>query len=107
MYVTSSGATEIDIILDNPNYLSPYFTCRLGGTIEIDWGDNSSKDTITQSPTDTIYQNHTYNTIGNYTIKITVINGTLNLYSNSNSYVGILRVNNLTKHENRIYCNTI
>jgi hypothetical protein len=45
MYVTSSGATELDMVFDDADYLSPslyisYITS--GGTITIDWGDNST-----------------------------------------------------------------
>ena len=36
MYVTTSGATEIDLTLDNANLLSPYLTYALNGRATVD-----------------------------------------------------------------------
>jgi hypothetical protein len=55
MYVTASGATEIDIILDDLDYLSPYLAMDINGTIEVDWGDGTIHDTVTNNYSNRIY----------------------------------------------------
>lgn len=85
MYVTSSGKTEIDIALDDSNLLSPYLKIAVNGTVEVDWGDGSSKTTVTgASLTSGKYSNHTYSVVGNYTICIDVISGS---FAFNSSYI--------------------
>lgn len=75
-YITSSGATEIDIELTNPDLLSPNLIFYLDGTISVDWGDNTTPDTITFSTIGDIrYKKHTYSTTGKYTISIIIEEG--------------------------------
>ena len=77
LYLTTSGATEFDIELTSKDYLSFELQIFLNGTIEIDWGDNSSIITLTNNSFNTpkLSSTHVYNSIGNYTIKINVTNG--------------------------------
>jgi len=71
MYVTKSGATEIDIVLDDPDYLSPWlYIVDVKGTVLINWGDGES-DTETGNNS-TKWIQHIYDTTGNYTISISV-----------------------------------
>ena len=71
MYVTSSGKTEIDIVLEDPDFLSPYLGVPVNGTILVDWGDGSAEDTLTGTGQTTLrYQQHTYAAVGAYTIQI-------------------------------------
>ncbi len=73
-YVKENGETEIDIELYD-SYLSPYLSLTVNGTVNVDWGDNST-DTITGSSISTIINTpHTYSLSGKYTIKITVVSG--------------------------------
>lgn len=82
MYVTSSGKTEIDIELNNPDLLSPYLKISVNGTVTVDWGDGSTADTITgTSLLISKYTNHNYATTGNYTISIGVTSGSFSFYS--------------------------
>ena len=75
MYVTTSGATEIDVTLD-AHTLAPYLIIAVNGEVEIDWGDNSTPDTVTgTSLTSNKSTQHTYSAPGNYTIKIKVNSG--------------------------------
>lgn len=75
MYITTSGATEIDIELDDPNFLSPYLMLAIDGEVSVDWGDGSTPDTMTgYSLSATYFQQHIYSEIGNYTISISVAN---------------------------------
>ena len=95
MYVTTSGDTEIDIILNNNECLSPYLTLAVNGTMSVDWGDGSTADTMTgNSLTNNIFQQHIYASTGNYTIKITPVSGSFSFYSTNSSYVGVMRISN-------------
>lgn len=92
MYITTSGDTEIDIVLDNADYLSPYLTVCPNGTVTVDWGDNSATDTLTGTSTYTLkYVQHVYASTGNYTIKLSTTNQ-VGFYQLANAYVSILLV---------------
>ena len=109
MYVTTSGATEIDISLDNPDFLSPYLIIGVNGTVSVNWGDGTSSDTMTGSSTgNKYYQQHTYSQIGDYTISITVVSGSFAFYGDSN-YSGVLRTDNTSSNKlrNRTYAGAI
>ena len=100
MYVPASGATEIDIVLEDPNYLSPYVFFKQAGQVEINWGDNTI-ETVTYTQNQNKYYLHTYNNTGNYTIKLKVISGTITLVNGSNDSVGILRPGSNTNIHDR------
>lgn len=102
-YVTSSGKTEIDIEL-HEGRLSPYLGISIHGTVVIDWGDNSSTTTITDTSI-TISQKrtqHIYPAAGKYTITIDVTDGWFQFYNNNN-YYPLLSNNNSTVTNNYIY----
>ena len=81
MYITESGATEIDIELIDDLALSPYLCIAIDGSVTIDWGDNSATDIVTGTSTGTRkYTQHVYSTTGSYTISITVNSGTFRFY---------------------------
>lgn len=85
LYVTESGATEIDIELGDV-WKSPYLTMGVNGTATIDWGDNSTTDTVTGTDIATrINTQHVYDNGGNYTIKISVNNGSARLIGITNN----------------------
>ena len=85
MYITSSGDTEIDVVMQ-ADALEPYITLGINGTVTVDWGDNTTADTMTGTNlTSSKYQGHTYAAAGSYTIKIHVVSGSFAFY----------RVNNL------------
>ena len=82
MYKTTSGKTEIDIELGDAELLTPYLKISVNGTVEVDWGDGSAKDTVTgTSLTSSKYTPHTYATTGNYTISIEVKSGSFTFYN--------------------------
>lgn len=96
MYTTSSGDTEIDCVFDNPSFLSPWLSIAVNGTVEVDWGDNSTADTMTGTSNTTLkFQQHVYAQTGEYTISIHVVSGQFTFY-NTNGYVGVLRTVNAT-----------
>lgn len=94
-YITTSGATEIDFTLDDSDYLSPYLCFGVKGTATIDWGDNSSTDTVTGTNVGTIqYTQHVYATTGNYTIKISVSSGdSYRFLAQGSVYASVFRTN--------------
>ena len=105
-YTTSSGATEIDIELQEGR-LHPYLSLAVNGTVEIDWGDNStSTSTGTSLTTRKADIHHEYSQAGSYTIKITKTSGTgYSLYCTS-TYT-LLNKNDGTSSANRVYSNCV
>ncbi|MBP5582035.1 MAG: leucine-rich repeat domain-containing protein, partial [Ruminococcus sp.] len=92
MYVTQSGDTEIDVVM-KAGELEPYLAIAVNGSVEVDWGDNTTADTMTGTSLSTVeYQGHSYATAGNYTIKIHVVNGGFAFYDSSGSYPSVLRI---------------
>jgi len=84
MYITSSGKTEIDISLENPDSLSPYLTIPVNGSVTVDWGDGTSTDTVTGTSLTTLkYTGHEYASVGKYTISILVNSGSFCFFGSS------------------------
>lgn len=70
MYVTDDGATRLYVELDKM-WLTPTLQLGVNGTVEIDWGDGSSRSTITGSNYNTtISTQHIYSKSGGYVISI-------------------------------------
>ena len=71
-YITSDNATRIYIRLNDTNRLNPCLGLNLTGTATIDWGDNSSTDSVTSNDiSTTIRTQHTYSSVGDYVVSIT------------------------------------
>lgn len=86
MYDTSSGATEIDIELDDSDFLSPYLMFCVNGEASVDWGDGSTPDSVTGSSLTSQQKiQHVYSSVGRYTIKISNISGNHSFYSSSST----------------------
>lgn len=70
-YVTDDDTTRFYCSIENEDLLALSFTIGIKGTVIINWGDNSSTDTLTGTNTSTFKTiNHTYNNLGNYTISV-------------------------------------
>lgn len=82
-YVTESGATEIDVEFDDPDYLSPYLQINFYGTtgVTIDWGDGSTP--TSESTSGGRFYQHTFPSVGKYTIKISISDDTKWYYFNN------------------------
>ena len=92
-YVTDDEATRIYIDLIDETRLNPYIGLYLNTTITIDWGDDSTPDTITGTSTSNVTStNHVYSSVGKYVISIT--GGKLYLTGGSNSQSSMLFTNN-------------
>ena len=83
MYVTSDGKTRLYVHMEDGR-LSPYLGICPNGTVVVDWGDNSSTDTLTGTSLVTVQRvNHTYATAGDYIITLTVSSGSFAFYGSS------------------------
>ena len=73
MYITNDGKTRIYIHLEEGR-TSPVLGVCLNGTVDIDWGDGTTHDTLTGSDTSTaVYTSaHSYAAPGDYVIQLTV-----------------------------------
>lgn len=105
-YDTVSGATEIDIVLQEGR-LHPYLSLAIDGTVTIDWGDNSTSTATGTSLTTRLSTiHHEYAAAGSYTIKITKTSGTgYSLYGTSG--YPLLNNNSSTSAANRVYANCV
>ena len=95
MYITQSGATQIDIELDQDS-LEPYLYFEAIPSdnniisLIVDWGDNSIGDNgsfaiySNDGQSTIINEKHIYSQPGNYTIKITVNQGEISFTGTSN-----------------------
>jgi len=106
MYVTTSGATEIDVVMPEGR-LSPILTIAVNGTVSVDWGDGTTSDTVTGSSLTTRLEvgPHTYASAGSYTINILETTGSEYSFYCTNGYL-LLR-KNTTANENVVYANCI
>lgn len=94
-YVTTSGATEIDITLDNHNKLSPYLVMGVTGSVTVDWGDGTTQTTVSDTSEWTAlkYTQHVYSAVGKYTISITPVNNSTFRFRESSSAAGSILSN--------------
>ena len=106
-YDTASGATEIDIELQEGR-LHPYLSLAVNGTVSVDWGDGSTPSTSTGTSL-TVRKSdihHEYSAAGKYTIKITKTGGAgYSLYCTST--YSLLNKNSSTAGANRVYSNCV
>ena len=82
MYITDDGKTRIYIHLEEGR-TSPMLGVCPNGTVDIDWGDGTTHDTLTGSDTSTaVYTSaHSYAAPGDYVIQLTVT-GSMGFRSN-------------------------
>lgn len=105
LYNTTDGRTRIKIRLVEGR-LSPYLGLYINGTATVDWGDGSATSTVTGSSIGSIVSTqHNYVSAGEYTIYITVTNGTIRIGGNAN-YGQLLWANetaSATRTKNAVY----
>ena len=106
-YATTSGATEIDIVLQ-AGRLHPYLSLSANGTVSIDWGDGSTPDTATGTSTSTRIADihHEYDAAGSYTIKISKTSGAAYALYTTSTYT-LLNKNASKMEANRTYSNCV
>lgn len=103
MYVTESGATEIDIELTDQR-LSPVLSFGLtGAVVRVEWGDGNWEEASGSASRHTLL--HYYSAAGKYTISMTVKSGTMTLVGNN--YGAFLSNNSMKIAENAVYSNCV
>ena len=109
MYITTDGKTHIHIHLEQDRTI-PMLGCCPNGTVDVDWGDGTTHDTLTGTDTTVVQWTnaHNYAAPGDYVIKLAVT-GSMGLYgsSSSNEYCGLLRYSTSADTRNRAYLNAI
>ena len=71
VYITSDGKSRFYITIDDASMLSLRLAFGVNGSLTIDWGDNSSTETVTDNDGSVNhYVDHTYASTGNYVISI-------------------------------------
>ena len=108
-YITDDGTTRIYIKLEDGR-TSPMLGVCPNGTVDVDWGDGTTHDTLTGTDT-TVVQwtpTHNYASAGEYVIKLTVTGsmGFYGLYSDD-QYSGILRYSSGADKRNYVYRNAV
>lgn len=103
MYMTESGATEIDVMM--PYAMSPRLAIAVSGTVEIDWGDGTAPVEVSgTSNTTRLNPYHNYSA-GEYTIKVRIKSGDASFICNA-TYT-LLHYGNSTANRNRAYSNCV
>ena len=102
MYITDDGKTRIYIHLEEGR-TSPVLSVCPNGTVDIDWGDGTTHDTLTGSDTSTaVYTSaHSYAAPGDYVIQLTVT-GSMGFGSN-----GLLAYTSNSDDRDSVYRNAI
>ena len=102
MYITDDGKTRIYIHLEEGR-TSPVLGVCPNGTVDIDWGDGTTHDTLTGSDTSTaVYTSaHSYAAPGDYVIQLTVT-GSMGFRSN-----GLLVYASESDNRDYVYRNAI
>ena len=102
MYITDDGKTRIYIHLEEGR-TSPVLGVCPNGTVDIDWGDGTTHDTLTGSDTSTaVYTSaHSYAAPGDYVIQLTVT-GSMGFRNN-----GLLTYASESDNRDYVYRNVI
>lgn len=103
MYMTESGATEIDVMM--PYAMSPRLSIAVSGTVEIDWGDGTAPVEVSGTSTTTRLNPYHNYSAGEYTIKVRIKSGDASFYCNA-TYT-LLHYGNSTANRNRAYSNCV
>ena len=107
MYITDDGKTRIYIRLEEGR-TSPMLGVCPNGTVTVDWGDETTPDTLTGTSTTAVKwtPNHAYAAPGEYVIKLTV-DGTMGFYGDLGSGGAILRHSSGNDNRNSVYRNSV
>ena len=107
IYITDDGKTRIYIRLEEGR-TSPMLGVCPNGTVTVDWGDETTLDTLTGTSTTAVKwtPNHAYAAPGEYVIKLTV-DGTMGFYGDLGSGGAILRYSSGSDNRNSVYRNSV
>ena len=107
IYITTDGKTHIYIHLEQGR-TSPILGVCPNGTVDVDWGDNTTHNTLTGTSTSTVQwtPTHNYAAPGDYVIKLTVT-GSMGFYGEEEDNLGLLGYTTSDDDRNSIYKNAI
>ena len=107
IYITDDGKTRIYIRLEEGR-TSPMLGVCPNGTVTVDWGDETTPDTLTGTSTTAVKwtPNHAYAAPGEYVIRLTV-DGTMGFYGDLGSGGAILRYSSSSDNRNAVYKNSV
>ena len=108
MYITESGATEIDVEMPEGR-LDPILCIAVNGEVSVDWGDETTPDTVTGAAISSrVAIPHTYANSGFYTIKISVISGVFRFYGGGNkNNILVKQEPSSSEQYNKVYTNCV
>lgn len=107
MYITDDGKTRIYCHFETGR-LAPYLGLGVNGTVEVDWGDGSSTDTLTgTSLTTASTVQHTYSEAGDYIITLTVNSGGFAFFGTSGAAHILKKSTATTANISRVYANAV
>lgn len=107
MYITDDGKTRLYVHMEEGR-LHPYLGIGLNGTVVVDWGDNSSTNTLTGTSLTTVtVQDHEYASEGDYLITLEVTSGSFQIYGHGNTAYILRKANNTTANVHRVYGNCV
>ena len=103
VYITDDGKTRIYIHLEEGR-VSPILGICPNGTVDVDWGDGTTHDTLTGNSITTVKRtsNHTYAAAGDYVIKLTVT-GSMGFYGTSSNSPGLLSYSSSSSDNRNVY----
>ena len=102
MYITNDGKTRIYITLDDRDALSPYLAIAINGTVSVDWGDDSTPNTMIGTSISTLIRcQHVYDNVGDYIISIEVVSGNFAFYGRGTNYGSCLVAENSSNNRDR------
>ena len=106
MYITDDGKTRLYVHFEEGR-TSPYLGLGVDGTVEVDWGDGSSTDTLTgTSLANAVYVQHVYQA-GDYVIKLTPTSGTFSIVGSSSLSYILKATSNGPTNNSKIYSNAL
>ena len=106
MYVPTDGKTKIYVHFEKSRS-SPYLGVGVNGTVEIDWGDGSTADTLTGTSLSTVKTiQHIYSP-GDYVIKLTVSAGSFAFFGVSNTAHILKKSTSTSSYISNVYLNAI
>lgn len=107
MYITDDGKTRIYCRFETGR-LAPYLGLGVNGTVEVDWGDGSSTDTLTgTSLTVASTVQHTYSEAGSYVITLTVYSGRFEFFGTSDVAHILKKSDAATANVSNVYANAV
>lgn len=103
LYVTSDDKTRLYCRFEKGR-LHPYLGLCPNGTVTVDWGDNSSTDTLTgTSLTTPRVVDHVYAKEGSYIITLSMTSGTFAFYGASSTSYVLRKADNTTANIHYVY----